>query len=69
MPRDDIDDLIDALAVTAELTGTDLTKAAVKVMARDLRVYPLGQVLGALTRCRRELKGRLTIASKRGSLL
>jgi hypothetical protein len=64
MPRDDpIDDLIDALAVTAELTGTELSKGAVKVMAIDLAAYPLAQVLGALARCRRELKSRLTIAS------
>lgn len=64
MPRDDpIDSLIDGLAVTAELTGTELSKAAVKVMALDLAAYPLPQVLGALTRCRRELKGRLTVAA------
>jgi hypothetical protein len=65
MPRDGdtIDSLIDALAVTAELTGTEFSKAAVKVMATDLAAYPLTQVLGALTRCRRELKSRLTIAA------
>ena len=65
MPLDSsaLDDLIDGLAVTAELTGTELSKAAVKVMAMDLAVYPLAQVLGALTRCRRELKSRLTIAA------
>lgn len=63
MPRDDVDSLIDALAVTAELTGTELSKAAVKVMALDLGQYPLHQVIGALTRCRRELKGRLTVAA------
>lgn len=63
MPRDDIDNLADALAVTAEITGTELSKGAAKVMALDLRAYPLSQVLGALVRCRRELKGRLTIAA------
>lgn len=54
--------LLEAIAVTAELTQTDLSKAAAKVMAEDLARYPLEQVLGALTRCRRELRGKLTIA-------
>lgn len=55
--------LLQALAVTAELTGTEVSEAAARVMAADLAVYPIDQVLGALTRCRRELKGRLTIAA------
>jgi len=54
--------LLEAIAVTAELTQTVLSKAAAKVMADDLANYPEPQVLAALTRCRRELKGRLTIA-------
>jgi hypothetical protein len=55
--------LLEALAVTAELTGTEVTEAAARVMSTDLAAYPLPQVLAALTRCRRELKGRLTIAA------
>lgn len=54
--------LIQAIAVTAELTGTQLSEAAAEVMANDLAQYPEHQVLKALVRCRRELKGRLTIA-------
>lgn len=54
--------LSEAVAVTAELTGTELSSVAVKVMLGDLARYPEDQVMGALTRCRRELKGRLTIA-------
>lgn len=54
--------LLEAIAVTAELTGTVLSEPAARVMANDLAAYPEGMVLGALTRCRRELKGRLTIA-------
>ena len=54
--------IIDAIAVTAELTGTMLSEAASRVMADDLSRYPEQQVLVALTRCRRELRGRLTIA-------
>jgi hypothetical protein len=54
--------MVKALAVTVELTGTQLSKAAARVMAEDLAQYPEGQVLVALSRCRRELKGRLTIS-------
>lgn len=54
--------LLQAIAVTAELTGTELSKSAARVMAEDLAQYPEPQVLGALTKCRRELRGRMTIA-------
>lgn len=60
--RDRIE-LLQALAVTAELTGSEYSDAAARVMADDLEAYPLDQVLGALTRCRRELRGRLTLAA------
>lgn len=54
--------LLKAIAVTAELTGTQLSTPAARVMAEDLSRYPEGQVLGALNRCRRELKGRMSPA-------
>ena len=54
--------LIEAVAVALELTGTVLSEAAVRVMADDLSRYPEYQVLVALTRCRRECKGRMTIS-------
>lgn len=54
--------LLQAIAVTAELTNTQLSEGAARVMAEDLARYPEPQVLEALTRCRRELKGRMTIA-------
>ena len=54
--------LLEAIAVTAELTGTELSKHAARVMAEDLATYPEQQILGALVRCRRELRARLTIA-------
>lgn len=56
------DQLLQAIAITAELTQTQLSKIAARVMAEDLARYPEPQVIEALTRCRRELKGRLTIA-------
>lgn len=55
-------DLFRAIAVTAELTGTELSEVAARVFADDLAAYPLHQVLAALTRCRREVKGRLVLA-------
>lgn len=55
-------DIAQAIAVTSELVGTNLSEAAARVMLDDLALYPENQVLGALTRCRRELKGRLTPA-------
>ena len=54
--------LLKAIAVTAELTGTDISESAARVMLQDLSRFPETQVLEALTRCRREIKGRLTIA-------
>ena len=56
------ENLLKAIAVTAELTDTDLSEAAARVMAEDLAMYPEKQVLGALIKCRRELKGRLRIS-------
>lgn len=52
-----------ALAVTAELTGTALSAAAVDVMVDDLQTYDTAAVLSALNRCRRELTGRLSLAA------
>lgn len=57
-----MNELIDAVAVTAELTGKKLTEAAARVMIQDLAGYPLPAVLAALKRCRHELRGPLTVA-------
>jgi len=54
--------VLQALAVTAELTSTQLSAGAARVLANDLAGYPEGQVLGALDRCRKELRGKLTLA-------
>ena len=56
------ENLLKAIAVTAELTDTDLSESAARVMAEDLSVFPEQQVLGALVKCRRELKGKLRIS-------
>lgn len=55
-------DILKAIAVTAELTGSELSENAARVFAYDLAEHPKGAVLKALERCRRELKGRLTLA-------
>lgn len=56
------ENLLKAIAVTAELTGTELSIDAARVMAYDLAQYPEDQILKALTKCRRELKSRMSIA-------
>ena len=55
--------IVEALAVCAELTGTQLSDAAMNAMVEDLLAYDTGTVLAALNRCRRELAGRLTLAA------
>lgn len=55
--------LIEAIAVAQEVTGTPLgSDAAIEAMVMDLSGYPEPQVLGALRRCMREVKGKLTLA-------
>lgn len=55
-------DLVKAVAVTVELTGTEISPEAARVMCEELSAYPEIQVMGALARCRRELRFRLTLA-------
>lgn len=55
-------ELIEAVMVTAELTGTTLTKGAAKVLVQDLSEYPHAQVMAALHRFRKMETGRITLA-------
>lgn len=48
--------LIEALAITYAAVGQEMNDAALEIIARDLSEYPLGDVLDALSRCRRELR-------------
>jgi hypothetical protein len=48
------------IQATAELCGQPLSKMALAVLVMDLDGYPPQQVIGALRRCRREHRGRLT---------
>jgi hypothetical protein len=55
--------LLEAIGVCCELTGTQISEAAARVLANDLAEYPHQQVMGALATCRRELTGRLTLGA------
>lgn len=50
-----------AIAVTSELCGRTFSEAAAAVFVSDLAGYPEAQVLKALTRCRKEVRGVLTV--------
>jgi hypothetical protein len=54
-------ELLQAVAVTAELCGRTFTEGAARVFVEDLAGFPEQAVLRALARCRREVKGILTI--------
>lgn len=56
-------ELSQAIAITAELTGTNFSEGAAEMLAVELSMYDRPQVLGALAKCRRELKSRLTMAA------
>lgn len=55
-------ELLQAVAVTAELCGRTFTEAAARVFVSDLAIYPEHATIKALARCRREVRGFLTIA-------
>jgi hypothetical protein len=54
--------VLEAIAVTAELCGRVFSPGAARQFAADLSAYPEAQVLGALERCRREVRGVLSLA-------
>lgn len=53
--------VIQAIAVTAELCGRTFTPAAASVFASDLDGFSDDSILGALSRCRKEVRGMLTV--------
>lgn len=54
--------VLKAIAVTAELTGTELSEPALRVFEARLSDYPEKDVLTALEKCQLELRSRLTLA-------
>lgn len=61
MNRDEQEKLILALMATAEVMGNEIKPNVAIVMVDDLSMYPLSDVLQALTRIRREHAGKLTL--------
>lgn len=55
------DPLVEAILLTAEICGRPLSVAAAALMARDLATLSQQSVLAALTRCRLEVQGALTL--------
>jgi len=54
-------ELIQAVAVTAELCGRTFSEAAARTFVGDLAAYPEQAVIKALARCRKEVRGMLTV--------
>lgn len=54
-------ELLKAVAVTSELCGRTFSEAAARVFVDDLSRFPEPAVMKALARCRREVRGALTI--------
>lgn len=53
------EEIVMALGVTCELTGTSMSKAAARAFCMHLAPYPKQAVLGALVRCQKEVSGFL----------
>lgn len=63
LSSDDIATLAGALCATAEILGQTISASAAKLMAEDLAIFEPADIRAALQACRRELTGRLTLAS------
>lgn len=61
--KTDVEKILEAVSVTAELTGADLSENAKAAMVEELLPFGVVKSLDALNRCRRELTGRLTLAA------
>lgn len=61
MTNDEQERVVQMLVATAEVMGTEIKPGAAMLVAEDLAQYDFNQVMMALTRCRRELSGKLTL--------
>lgn len=52
--------LLRTIKATVELCGVVMSDAAAQLFVEDISGYPEHQVIGALARCRREVRGKLT---------
>src|SRR5690554_6396441 len=55
--------VLQALIVTSEVCGANLSEAAIEIMLHDLAEYPEEAVLAALADCRKTLTGRFSLAA------
>lgn len=55
--------VVQAVLVTCELIGQQISDAAVRAMVEELSKYPESDVLESLSRCRREVRTRLLTMS------
>ncbi len=58
-----MNNIMQALAVTAEVCGTEFSEPAAKAIVARLSSYPLESVLKALDKCQTEVPGRLSLAA------
>lgn len=63
LTKTDAEQLLEQLYATAEVLGSEIKPAAASLMVRDLRDYNRPEIEQALSRCRSEINGRLTLAS------
>lgn len=63
LSTENLHQLVKLLVATAEVIGDEVRPVAAALMAEDLSVYPMGALETALAQCRRELKGRLSLAA------
>lgn len=56
-------DIVKAVVVTCELTGSTLSEAGIEAMVEHLSGYSAAMVLKALHRCQLELRGGLTLGA------
>jgi hypothetical protein len=54
--------LVDAILLTSEICGQSLSPAAARILAGDLADFDEAAILGALSRCRMEVHGRLKVS-------
>ena len=54
--------MVKAVVLTAEIMGTELSIDGARLMCQELSAYPEPMVMTSLSRCRRELRARLTLA-------
>lgn len=58
-----MNEIMKALAVTAEVCGTEFSEPAAKAIVARLSSHPLKAVLKALDKCQAEVTGRLSLAA------